>query len=64
VSFATKIVDFFKRKDKISAGGGEKAIQKQMQMGKLPARERIKILLDTGSFQETDLFVEHQAKDF
>jgi methylmalonyl-CoA decarboxylase subunit alpha len=64
VSFATKIVDFFKRKDKIAAGGGEKAIQKQMQMGKLPARERIKILLDPGSFQETDLFVEHQAKDF
>jgi methylmalonyl-CoA decarboxylase subunit alpha len=64
VSFATKIVDFFKRKDKISAGGGEKAQLKQMQMGKLPARERIKILLDPGSFQETDLFVEHQSKDF
>jgi len=64
VSLASKIIDFFKRKDKVSAGGGEKAIQKQVQMGKLPARERIKILLDQGSFQETDLFVEHQAKDF
>ncbi len=64
MSLASKIIDFFKRKDKVSAGGGEKAIQKQVQMGKLPARERIKILLDQGSFQETDLFVEHQAKDF
>ncbi len=64
MSIAGKIVDFFRRKDKVAAGGGEKAIQKQVQMGKLPARDRLKILLDTGSFQETDLFVEHQAKDF
>jgi len=64
VSIAGKIIDFFRRKDKVSAGGGEKAIQKQVQMGKLPARDRLKILLDAGSFQETDLFVEHQAKDF
>ncbi len=64
VSIAGKIIDFFRRKDKVAAGGGEKAIQKQVQMGKLPARDRLKILLDTGSFQETDLFVEHQAKDF
>jgi len=64
VSIAGKIIDFFRRKDKVAAGGGEKAIQKQVQMGKLPARDRLKILLDSGSFQETDLFVEHQAKDF
>lgn len=64
MSIAGKIIDFFRRKDKVSAGGGEKAIQKQVQMGKLPARDRLKILLDAGSFQETDLFVEHQAKDF
>ncbi|RJP72945.1 MAG: acyl-CoA carboxylase subunit beta [Ignavibacteriales bacterium] len=64
MSIAGKIIDFFRRKDKVAAGGGEKAIQKQVQMGKLPARDRLKILLDTGSFQETDLFVEHQAKDF
>jgi len=64
VSIATKIIDFFKRKDKIHTGGGDKAIQKQISMGKMTARDRIKALLDPDSFHETDLFVEHQAKDF
>ncbi len=45
-------------------GGGEKAIEKQMAMGKMTARERIIALLDKESFNEYDLFVEHEAKDF
>ncbi len=45
-------------------GGGEKAIEKQIAMGKLTARERILKLLDEDSFQEYDLFVEHEARDF
>ena len=64
MSIATKIVDFFKRKDKASIGGGDKAIQKQVAIGKMTARERINALLDDNSFLENDLFVEHQAKDF
>jgi acetyl-CoA carboxylase carboxyltransferase component len=33
-------------------------------MGKMTARERIVKLLDEGSFNEYDLFVEHEARDF
>lgn len=45
-------------------GGGERAIEKQIALGKLTARERILKLLDKNSFQEYDLFVEHEARDF
>jgi acetyl-CoA carboxylase carboxyltransferase component len=45
-------------------GGGDVAIEKQVSMGKLTARERIIELLDDKSFFEYDLFVEHAAKDF
>ncbi|MFQ5722011.1 MAG: acyl-CoA carboxylase subunit beta [Candidatus Aminicenantales bacterium] len=45
-------------------GGGESRIEKQHQAGKLTARERIKNLLDEGSFQETDKLVVHQSHDF
>lgn len=64
MSIKSKLLDFFKKKEKLSTGGGDKAIQKQMAMGKLPARDRIKTLLDPDSFHETDLFVEHKCKDF
>ncbi|MEG1934967.1 MAG: carboxyl transferase domain-containing protein, partial [Rikenellaceae bacterium] len=53
-----------KRKEKISYGGGKKAIEKQKAMGKLTARERVDALLDDGSFQEYDIFVEHDGRDF
>ncbi|MDY0314233.1 MAG: acyl-CoA carboxylase subunit beta [Bacteroidales bacterium] len=52
-----------KRKE-VMLGGGEKAIQKQKDSGKLTARERIDLLVDKGSFNEYDLFVQHNAKDF
>lgn len=45
-------------------GGGEKRIEAQHKKGKLTARERIDILLDEGSFEESDMFVEHRATDF
>lgn len=64
MSFLGKIKDFFFRKDKASIGGGEKAIQKQMAMGKMTARDRINALLDPNSFLEFDLFVEHACRDF
>jgi methylmalonyl-CoA decarboxylase subunit alpha len=64
MSFKQKILDLFKRIEKVQVGGGEKAIQKQTAMGKLPARERIKTLLDHNSFHEYDLFVEHKCDDF
>jgi propionyl-CoA carboxylase beta chain len=45
-------------------GGGEKRIQAQHDRGKLTARERLDVLLDTGSFVELDRFVVHRATDF
>jgi len=46
------------------AGGGEKRIEVQHSKGRLTARERIDLLLDKGSFRETDAFVEHRTHDF
>jgi methylmalonyl-CoA decarboxylase subunit alpha len=48
----------------VQKGGGDKAIEKQIAMGKLTARERVLAILDEGSFHEYDLFVEHLARDF
>ncbi|MFO1415060.1 MAG: carboxyl transferase domain-containing protein, partial [Burkholderiales bacterium] len=45
-------------------GGGEKRIAAQHKKGKLTARERIEVLLDEGSFEEWDMFVEHRCHDF
>ncbi len=45
-------------------GGGQKRIDRQHEKGKLTARERIELLLDPGSFEEWDMFVEHRCNDF
>jgi propionyl-CoA carboxylase beta subunit len=46
------------------AGGGRKRSEAQHGKGKLTARERIDLLLDAGSFEEWDMFVEHRSADF
>jgi propionyl-CoA carboxylase beta chain len=46
------------------AGGGDKRIAAQHAKGKLTARERIELLLDPGSFEEWDMFMEHDCTDF
>ncbi len=53
-----------KRRDQARAGGGARRIAAQHAKGKLTARERIDVLLDEGSFEEFDMFVEHRATDF
>ncbi|MDQ7006693.1 MAG: acyl-CoA carboxylase subunit beta [Acidobacteriota bacterium] len=45
-------------------GGGSARIEKQHDAGKLTARERIEILVDPGSFEETDAMVVHRCTDF
>ncbi|BAS00940.1 propionyl-CoA carboxylase carboxyl transferase subunit [Blastochloris viridis] len=45
-------------------GGGTRRIEAQHARGKLTARERIELLLDTGSFEEFDMFVQHRCDDF
>jgi len=59
-----KIKELHERREQVLKGGGDKAIEKQVAMGKLTARERIISLLDEDSFNEYDLFVEHEARDF
>jgi len=44
--------------------GGEKAVQKQHDGGKLTARERIDLLFDPGTFREIDMFVHHRCDNF
>jgi propionyl-CoA carboxylase beta chain len=44
--------------------GGAKRIAAQHTRGKLSARERLQLLLDPGSFEEIDTFVEHRCTEF
>src|SRR6201993_2038555 len=45
-------------------GGGKRRVEAQHARGKLTARERLDVLLDPGSFEEWDMFVEHRSHDF
>lgn len=49
------------KKENIQAGGGKNRIDKQHQKGKHTARERINYLLDEGSFNELNIFVENRS---
>ncbi|RMD89799.1 MAG: acyl-CoA carboxylase subunit beta, partial [Alphaproteobacteria bacterium] len=53
-----------RRRARARAGGGKARIEAQHKKGKLTARERLEVLLDEGSFEEYDLFVEHRSTDF
>ena len=53
-----------RRREAARQGGGQKRIEAQHAKGKLTARERIGVLLDEGSFEEWDVFVEHRCADF
>jgi acetyl-CoA carboxylase carboxyltransferase component len=59
-----QIQELHKRREEVQMGGGEKAIEKQEAMGKMTARNRINALLDKDTFQEYDMFVQHEARDF
>ncbi len=52
------------RRDKARVGGGTSRIEAQHARGKLTARERLDLLLDEGSFEEFDMYVEHRCSDF
>ena len=59
-----KIKELIELRAKARMGGGEKAIEKQHAKGKYTARERIAMLLDEGSFEELDMFVQHRCTNF
>jgi propionyl-CoA carboxylase beta chain len=58
------IAELEARRARARLGGGEKRIAAQHAKGKLTARERIELLLDEGTFEEWDMFVEHRCSDF
>jgi acetyl-CoA carboxylase carboxyltransferase component len=64
MAIQNKILELQKKREIVSMGGGEKAIEKQVSMGKLTARDRIHSILDPDSFHEYDLFVRHDSHDF
>ena len=53
-----------RRRDAARLGGGQARIDAQHAKGKLTARERLTVLLDEGSFEELDMYVEHNCVDF
>jgi propionyl-CoA carboxylase beta chain len=53
-----------KKNQEALLGGGQARIDAQHKKGKLTARERIQLLVDEGSFEETGKFVMHRTKDF
>src|SRR5436190_20339696 len=61
---SSTIAELEKRRQAARLGGGEKRIAAQHAKGKLTARERLDVLLDEGSFEELDMFVEHNCVDF
>ncbi|PXV68933.1 acetyl-CoA carboxylase carboxyltransferase component [Dysgonomonas alginatilytica] len=59
-----KVKELIALREKARLGGGEKRIEAQHAKGKYTARERIAIVLDEGSFEEFDMFVEHRCTNF
>jgi hypothetical protein len=59
-----KIQELIEKRAAARLGGGEKAIVKHHEKGKMTARERIDVLLDEGSFEELDMFVRHRCTNF
>jgi len=59
-----KIEDLIKRKDHATHAASAEAVKKQHDRGKLTARERIDLLLDPGSFVETDRMARHRTHGF
>ena len=59
-----KVKELIQLREKARLGGGERRIEAQHKKGKYTARERIFMLLDEGSFEEFDMFVEHRSHNF
>ncbi|MBO5420217.1 MAG: acyl-CoA carboxylase subunit beta [Bacteroidales bacterium] len=59
-----KIKELVERRAAARMGGGPKRIDDQHQKGKYTARERLAMLLDEGSFEEFDMFVQHRCTNF
>lgn len=63
-SIEERIKDLDQRNAKAMVGGGPERVAKHKTGGRLTARERLDVLLDPGSFVETDRFVTHRCTNF
>jgi acetyl-CoA carboxylase carboxyltransferase component len=61
---ADKILELKLKEQKILQMGGEKALAKRRENGKLNARERLDHLFDKDTFREIDMFVTHRCTNF
>ena len=61
---SSTIEELARKREAARMGGGVQRIAAQHAKGKLTARERLEVLLDEGSFEELDMFVEHNCVDF
>ncbi|MBN1550200.1 acyl-CoA carboxylase subunit beta [bacterium] len=59
-----KIDELIKQREHLYKGGGEARIEKQHEANKLTARERLALLFDQDTFQETLLFMKHRCTHF
>ncbi len=59
-----QIAELERRRTAAMQGGGAERVAQQHSKGRLTARERLDVLLDPGSFEELDMYVEHNAVDF
>ena len=59
-----KVKELIALREQARLGGGEIRIESQHKKGKYTARERIAMLLDEGSFEEFDMFVQHRCTNF
>ena len=64
ITVEERIDELRKRRKAALTPGGRDAAAKQHERGKLTARERVQLLMDKGSFVETDPFAVHRAHDF
>ncbi len=59
-----KLEELQQRQEAAKLAGGRGRVEQQHAKGKLTARERIELLVDPGSFEETDAFVAHRTREF
>ena len=62
--YMEKINELVERRASARLGGGQSKIDAQHSKGKLTARERVELLLDEGSFEEFDMFIQHRCTNF
>jgi propionyl-CoA carboxylase beta chain len=59
-----KLANLEQKKHEALLGGGAKRIESQHKKGKLTARERLEVLLDSNSFEEIGMLVTHRSTNF